>query len=346
MATSGSKPATYEDAGVSIDRGNSFVQRIAPLAAATHPALAARGAALLSGIGAFAAAVQLPKLNNPVIAAATDGVGTKLELAREDNTPESLAAIGQDAVAMCVNDLLCVGLHPLFFLDYIACAKLNETQMTAIVNGIARACANADCALIGGETAEMPSTYTNNKFDIAGFAVGIGEKQNLFTAATITNNDALIAIASDGAHSNGYSLIRRLLANHPDLAKHEVNGAPIRRALLRPTRLYVRPIAALRNAVAVKALAHITGGGLAENLSRIIPPQLRADINYAQCPMPPLFAALQSAGNITENEMRRVFNCGIGMVAIVAATDANAAITALNHAGETAWHIGALANPR
>ena len=333
---------TYAAAGVRIDVGDEAVRQIAPLAAATHAGLRAQGAALLGGIGGFASVVRLPAgLKKPVLVSATDGVGTKLELAREYDKPE---CVGADVVAMCVNDLLCAGVQPLYFLDYFACGKLQPNFVAAVVRGIADACCESGCALVGGETAEMPGTYADDKFDVAGFAVGVGEEDDLFSPRHITAADALVAVASDGAHSNGYSLIRRILQDNPTLKKECVDGVPLIDALLTPTRLYCRSVAALRAGVTVRGLAHITGGGVVENLPRILPSGIVADVAAiaAAAPLPPLFALLQDAGGVEEAEMRRVFNCGIGMIAVVPVAEADAAVQVLNDNGERAWKLGGL----
>ena len=327
----------YAAAGVDIDAGNRLVKRIAALAAPTHGIVPA-GARVLGGIGGFAASMTLPAgMRKPVLVSATDGVGTKLELAREYNVPES---IGIDVVAMCVNDILCTGARPLFFLDYIACGKLDEDFICAVVGAIAAACRDCGCALIGGETAEMPGVYEARGFDIAGFATGVAEQEDLLTLSAAAG-DKLIAIASGGAHSNGYSLIRRLLAEQPALAQQQVDGKPLMSALLTPTRLYARAVEALRGAVRLRGLAHITGGGISENLPRALPAGMTAQLEGWR--LPPLFAALQQAGDIGDEDMRRIFNCGIGMVAIVAEAEAEAALQALQAAGEDAWLLGTVA---
>ena len=332
----------YARAGVDIAAGNRFVQRIAPLAAATQQGLPG-GARLLGGVGGFAAALSLPSAQEggwrkPVLFAATDGVGTKLALAVQHNRP---ACIGVDVVAMCVNDLLCAGAVPLFFLDYIACGKLDEDFAAAVVEGIADACTESGCALIGGETAEMPGLYAPDGFDIAGFAVGIGEEEDILTPCGRAG-DALVALASAGVHSNGFSLVRRLLSEQPELANKDVYGFSLLEALLMPTRLYCRAIAALREKVKLRGLAHITGGGIIENLPRVLPADLHPRIDFSILPLPPLFAHLQRAGGIEDAEMRRIFNCGIGMVAVVAPEDVDTTLDILNAAGESAWQIGEL----
>ena len=322
----------YKQAGVDIAAGDAAVKKISMLAKPTHANLAKHNCTLLGGIGGFASAVQIPAgMSAPVLVSATDGVGSKLELAHRH---KGLKAVGQDAVAMCVNDLLCLGASPLFFLDYIACHKLAPDWVEDIIAGMASACQQVECALVGGETAEMPSIYTEGKFDIAGFAVGIAEKKDLYRVADIKAGDALIAIASDGAHSNGYALINQILAQTPALLAQD----EILSSLLAPTRLYCRPINELRKMVNIHGLAHITGGGVGGNLPRILPPELYAD--YTPPPLPPVFTALKDAGNLDNETMRRVFNCGIGMIAVVAMEDANAAIDKLNALGEQTWRLG------
>ena len=328
----------YAAAGVDINTGSRLVKKIAPLAAATQKNLP-DGVRVLGGIGGFAAAMSLPAgMRRPVLLAAADGVGTKLALARRYNAP---ACIGGDVVAMCINDLLCAGATPLFFLDYIACGRLEEEFLLAVIAAIGDACRECRCALIGGETAEMPGIYDLNNFDIAGFAVGIAEEDALLTPCG-ERGDALIAIASSGAHSNGYSLIRKLLAEQPALAEQKVDGASLVETLLLPTRLYCHAIVALRRQVTLRGLAHITGGGISENLPRALPPGMTAAIDFSQLPMPPLFTLLQNAGSISATAMRRIFNCGVGMIAVVAAADREAALRILEASGERAWCIGQL----
>ena len=330
-----SKPASYSEAGVNLSAGDETVRRLAPRAKRTHAAIRRQGAQVLADIGGFAAAVTLPSgLREPVLVSATDGVGTKLELARAHG---ALATIGRDLVAMCVNDLLCAGARPLLFLDYYACGELSVEAAVTVVDGIAGACEESECALVGGETAEMPGVYDDGRFDLAGFAVGVCERSEMLPAG-IEAGDAIIGVASDGAHSNGYSLIRKLLAGQPELANRPIDGKPLIDCLLTPTRLYVRSVNALRQRVAVRGLAHITGGGLRDNLSRILPDSCQP--HFFGLPMPALFAALQQAGELEEEEMRRVFNCGVGMAVVVRSDDADTAIEVLRQAGEDAEIIG------
>ncbi|THF63216.1 phosphoribosylformylglycinamidine cyclo-ligase [Pseudothauera rhizosphaerae] len=330
-----SKPSlSYRDAGVDIDAGDALVDRIKPLAKRTmRPEV-------LGGIGGFGALFELTgKYREPVLVSGTDGVGTKLKLAFQWNRHDT---VGQDLVAMSVNDILVQGAEPLFFLDYFACGKLHVDTAAAVVGGIARGCELAGCALIGGETAEMPGMYPDGEYDLAGFAVGAVEKSEIIDGSRIAPGDVVLGLASSGAHSNGYSLIRKII----DLAKPDLDagfhGRPFRDAVLEPTRIYVKPLLALMRAQpgAVKGLAHITGGGLTENVPRILADGLTARIDAAAWTLPPLFQWLQDAGNVNAQEMYRVFNCGIGMVAIVSAADADAAQAALAAAGETVFRIG------
>ena len=320
----------YRRAGVNIDAGTELVSRIRPFAQEGANALTNKGAELLGGLGGFAAALRLPpRLKNPVLLAATDGVGTKVALLAAN---DRLETAGIDVVAMCVNDLICGGAQPLFFLDYYACGKLSPSAAARVVAGIAQGCRECDCALVGGETAEMPGVYDADKFDVAGFAVGVAEESALIRPQNITVGDVIIALASDGAHSNGYSLIRRIIAKSPP-------PPWVLAELLRPTRIYCRAIAALREKCQVQGLAHITGGGLTENLPRALPPNTAAHIDDSR-PRPPLFDWLQEAGEVGDDEMRRVFNCGIGMAAIVPAQEADIALHHLQQSGETAWRLG------
>jgi phosphoribosylformylglycinamidine cyclo-ligase len=325
---------TYRDAGVDIDAGDALVDRIKPLAKRTmRPEV-------LGGIGGFGALFELgTRFREPVLVSGTDGVGTKLKLAFQLDKHDT---VGQDLVAMSVNDILVQGAEPLFFLDYFACGKLDVETAAAVVGGIARGCELAGCALIGGETAEMPGMYPDGEYDLAGFAVGAVEKSRLIDGSRIAPGDVLLGLASSGAHSNGYSLIRKIIeVASPDLDA-DFHGRPLRDALMEPTRIYVKPLLALMSDMpeAVKGMAHITGGGLTENVPRILGDQLAAHMDAAAWPMPPLFQWLQSAGNVAAQEMYRVFNCGIGMVVVVAPELADAAQASLQQAGETVHRIG------
>ncbi|HVF63526.1 MAG TPA: phosphoribosylformylglycinamidine cyclo-ligase [Casimicrobiaceae bacterium] len=325
---------TYRAAGVDIDAGDALVERIKPHARRTmRPEV-------LAGIGGFGALVEIGKrFRNPVLVASTDGVGTKLKLAFALDGHDT---IGIDLVAMSVNDVLVQGAEPLFFLDYFACGRLDVDVATRVVRGIAVGCETAGCALIGGETAEMPGMYVDGEYDLAGFAVGVVEKDAIIDGRNVVAGDAVLGLASSGTHSNGYSLIRRIVDEaHADLAS-PLSGAAmtIGEALLAPTRIYVKPLLALARKRQVKAMAHVTGGGLIENVPRVLPPKLAARIDAASWKRPPIFDWLQQAGRVTDGEMHRVFNCGIGMVVIVAAKDVDAVITQLSESGERVWKIG------
>ncbi len=336
-------PLTYADAGVSIAAGNALVRAIAPLARST----ARPGAdAELGGFGGFFDP-RAAGYRDPLLVAANDGVGTKLRLAIDTGKHDS---VGIDLVAMCVNDLIVQGAEPLFFLDYFASARLDPAVAEAVVAGIADGCRQAGCALIGGETAEMPGMYAPGDYDLAGFAVGAVERGEQLTGAKVAAGDVLLGLASSGAHSNGFSLIRRIV---------ERSGRPLDRpapfdierllgdALLEPTRIYVRSLLPSIQAGAINALAHITGGGLLENVPRVLPEGLHARIDAGAWAQPPLFAWLQAQGRIEAGELARTFNCGIGMVLCVAAAEVDAVTAVLTAAGETVHVIGAvLAGPR
>lgn len=323
---------SYRDAGVDIDAGDRLVDNIKPLAKRTlRPEV-------LTGIGGFGALFEISKkYQNPVLVSGTDGVGTKLKLAFQLGRHNT---IGIDLVAMSVNDILVQGAEPLFFLDYFACGKLHVETATQVVGGIAAGCEQAGCALIGGETAEMPGMYPHGEYDLAGFAVGVVEKERIISGATIQAGDAVLGIASSGAHSNGYSLIRKIIENNRVDLTADFHGQPLADAVMAPTRIYVKPLLALINQLPLKGLAHITGGGLVENVPRILPDQLAAVLHRDAWEMPPLFRWLQRQGNVADHEMARVFNCGIGMVVVVAPEHAENALHSLRAAGETAWRIG------
>ena len=316
---------TYRDAGVDIDEGDALVEQIRPFARRTmRPEV-------LAGIGGFGALCAIPrKFKRPVLVSGTDGVGTKLKLAFELNRHDT---VGIDLVAMSVNDVLVQGAEPLFFLDYFACGKLERGVAAQVIKGIARGCELAGCALIGGETAEMPGMYPQGEYDLAGFCVGVVERERILNGKSIRAGDVLLGLASSGPHSNGYSLIRKILERDrpADPAK-----------LLEPTRIYVKPVLKLLKKVPVKGLAHITGGGLVGNVPRILPKKTRAVIHQASWPRPEVFQWLQRAGNVADGEMHRVFNCGIGMVVVVAAAAAKRAVAALRTAGETVYEIGSI----
>jgi phosphoribosylformylglycinamidine cyclo-ligase len=324
------KNLTYRDAGVDIDAGNALVERIKPIVAAT------RRPEVMSGIGGFGGLFALPpgRYREPVLVSGTDGVGTKLKLALTLGRHDT---IGIDLVAMCVNDVLVQGAEPLFFLDYFACGKLDVEVAADVVKGIAAGCSQAGAALIGGETAEMPDMYADGEYDLAGFCVGVVEREAIIDGSSIGPGDALIGIAASGPHSNGYSLIRRVLELAGD---SNIDGVPASERLLTPTRIYVEPILELMGAVSIKGLAHITGGGITENLPRILADGLHAEIDTASWDQGPVFDWLADAGNIAVDEMRRTFNCGVGMIVTVDAADAAKSIEILNAAGESAWEIG------
>ena len=331
-------PLSYRDSGVDIDAGDALVERIKPHAARTmRPEV-------LAGIGGFGALVELPKrYREPVLVSGTDGVGTKLKLAFALNRHDT---IGIDLVAMSVNDILVQGAEPLFFLDYFVCERLDVDVAADVVKGIARGCELAGCALIGGETAEHPNAFIPGEYDLAGFAVGVVEKSKAIDGTRIVEGDFLLGLASSGPHSNGFSLIRKIL----DISGAELTqrltgnaGAPILgQALLEPTRIYVKSVLAAMQRVDIKGMAHITGGGLLENVHRMFPDAVAARIERARWPRPDIFDWLQQAGNVTDAEMHRVFNCGIGMIVVVAAAEAERAQALLTEAGETVYQIGAV----
>jgi phosphoribosylformylglycinamidine cyclo-ligase len=326
------KPISYRDAGVDIDAGDALVEAIKPFAKRTlRPEV-------LAGIGGFGALSEIPKrYKEPVLVSGTDGVGTKLKLAFRLNRHDT---VGIDLVAMSVNDILVQGAEPLFFLDYFACGRLDVGVATQVVAGIARGCEMAGCSLIGGETAEMPGMYPEGEYDLAGFAVGVVEKGSIIDGRGIAPGDAVLGLASSGAHSNGYSLVRRILDEARADPAADFHGRTLGEALLEPTRIYVKPLLALMRAMRVKGLAHITGGGIVENVPRVLPDGTKAVIDRGAWAVPPLFRWLQEQGNVAEGEMLRVFNCGIGMVVVVAPADAARAQAALRAAGETVWQIG------
>lgn len=326
------KPLSYRQAGVDIDAGDALVEAIKPYARRTmRPEV-------LAGIGGFGALFEMAgRYREPVLVAGTDGVGTKLKLAFRLGRHDT---VGVDLVAMSANDILVQGAEPLFFLDYFACGHLDVAVATEVVKGIARGCELAGCALIGGETAEMPGMYPEGEYDLAGFAVGVVEKSRIIDGKTIAPGDVLLGLASSGAHANGYSLIRRVLERtNPDL-KADFHGRPLADVLMAPTRIYVKPLLALMQDMPVKGLAHITGGGLKENVPRMLPAGCDAVIGKTSWSVPPLFDWLRREGNVEEAEMFRVFNCGIGMVVVVTADTADAAAARLAAAGETVYRIG------
>ena len=323
---------SYRDAGVDIDAGDALVEAIKPFARRTlRPEV-------LTGIGGFGALCELPKkYRQPVLVSGTDGVGTKLKLAFALDRHDT---VGVDLVAMSANDVLVQGAEPLFFRDYFACGKLDRRVAAEVIRGIAHGCELAGCALIGGETAEMPGMYPEGEYDLAGFCVGVVEKERIVDGRSIRSGDRLLGLASSGAHSNGYSLIRRILEREkPDL-RRDLGGRPLGDALLEPTRIYVKSVLALLAEVPVKGLAHITGGGITGNVPRMLPAGTRALIRRNAWPRSALFDWLQRTGDVAADEMHRVFNCGIGMVLALEAGDAPRAVELLRRAGETVYEIG------
>jgi phosphoribosylformylglycinamidine cyclo-ligase len=324
---------SYKSAGVDIKAGNALVERIKPVAART------RIPGVLAGLGGFGSLFELPvdRYKKPVLVAGTDGVGTKLKLAIESGRHQG---VGIDLVAMCVNDIVVQGAEPLFFLDYYATGKLDVDTAAAVVEGIGQGCELAGCALVGGETAEMPGMYRQGEYDLAGFCVGVVEKDEILDGSKVQAGDVIIGLPSSGPHSNGYSLIRKVL-EHAKASLHDnLDGSPIGNWLLEPTRIYVKPLLALLKTVRVHALAHITGGGITENLPRVLNPGCRAQIDLDAWKLPTIFQWLKLEGGVEEAEMLRTFNCGIGMIVIVAAKDETPVIETLRALGEPAVVIG------
>lgn len=330
-------PLTYRDAGVDIDAGDALVDRIKPLAARTMRE------GVLAGIGGFGALFEVPKrYKEPVLVSGTDGVGTKLKLAFDWQRHDT---VGIDLVAMSVNDILVQGAEPLFFLDYFACGKLSVDVAAQVVGGIAKGCELSGCALIGGETAEMPGMYPEGEYDLAGFAVGAAEKSLLIDGKSIQPGDVVLGLASSGAHSNGYSLLRKILQRANARPEQDFYGQPLGDVVMAPTHLYVKPVLAVLKDFGkeIKGLAHITGGGLLDNVPRILQPGLQARLHRDAWQMPKLFSWLQQQGGVADAEMHRVFNCGIGMVAVVPAAQAEAISRALRAQGETVYQLGEIA---
>jgi phosphoribosylformylglycinamidine cyclo-ligase len=322
-----SAPLSYRSAGVNIDAGNALVERIKPIAART------RIPGVLAGLGGFGSLFELPpRFRNPVLVAGTDGVGTKLKLAQALNRHDT---IGIDLVAMCVNDIVVQGAEPLFFLDYFACGALDVEVAAAVVEGIGKGCELAGCALVGGETAEMPGMYAAGEYDLAGFCVGAVEKDEILDGSRVRPGDALIGLASSGPHSNGYSLIRKIV----ERAEADLHTS-LGEQLLAPTRIYVKPLLALLKEFPVHAFAHITGGGITENLPRVLPEGVSARIDPRNWTRPPVFRWLQEQGGVEAEEMLRTFNCGVGMIVCVPAAVEGAVISRLQALGETAFHLG------
>tara|TARA_R110002073_G_scaffold45053_1_gene124584 strand:- start:101138 stop:102187 length:1050 start_codon:yes stop_codon:yes gene_type:complete len=331
--TDSKRPLSYRDAGVDIDAGNELVKRIGPIARrTTRPEV-------MGGLGGFGSLCRIPsKYNNPVLVAGTDGVGTKLRLAMTHNKHHT---VGIDLVAMCVNDLIVGGAEPLFFLDYYATGKLDVETAARVVEGIGKGCELSGCALVGGETAEMPGMYEGEDYDLAGFCVGVVEESEILDGSRVAAGDALIGLASSGPHSNGYSLIRAILEQADD-TNVDIDGKPLIDALLEPTRIYVKNILNLIENVNVHALCHITGGGLPENLPRVLPANINAVINTDSWALPSVFQWLQKEGQVDTFEMFRTFNCGVGMVIAVPNDQLEKALAHLADLGEQAWHIGQL----
>ena len=329
------KHSDYEAAGVSIDRGNELVANIKSLARATHRP------GVLAELGGFGALFDLSATNyrRPVLVSGADGVGTKIKLAIELGRHDT---IGIDLVAMCVNDILVQGAEPLFFLDYFACSRLDVATATDVVKGIARGCQLSGCALIGGETAEMPGMYQPGEYDLAGFCVGVAEKDEIITGKEVTQGDILIALPSSGPHANGFSLIRKILADSGTSLTDKLDGIPFSELLLEPTRIYKNVISALLPEVNLKAIAHITGGGLTENIPRVIPEHVRAEIDRDSWRWPDIFHWLQKTGKVEAKEMYRTFNCGIGMVLVVGPGEAEKTLGLLRATGEPAWRLGTI----
>jgi len=329
------KSLSYKDAGVDIDAGNALIEKIKGAAKRT------RRPEVMAGLGGFGALFELPTgYKQPVLVSGTDGVGTKLRLALDHGKHDS---VGIDLVAMCVNDLIVCGAEPLFFLDYYATGKLEIDTAAAVVNGIADGCELSGCSLIGGETAEMPGMYEGEDYDLAGFCVGIAEKSELIDGTKVAVGDKLIGLASSGPHSNGYSLIRKVLeVTDTDPAVEQLDGTPLIDLLMEPTKIYVKPLLELIKKSQVNALAHITGGGLLENIPRVLPENAKAVIDTQAWKRPVVFDWLQKGGNIDEHEMHRTLNCGVGMVICVPADRAQEALDMLAASGETAFELGSI----
>ena len=329
---------SYKDAGVDIDAGEALVERIKGVAKRTaRPEV-------MGGLGGFGALCEIPAgYKQPVLVSGTDGVGTKLRLALNLNKHDS---IGQDLVAMCVNDLVVCGAEPLFFLDYYATGKLNVDVAATVVTGIGVGCELAGCSLVGGETAEMPGMYEGEDYDLAGFCVGVVEKAEIIDGSKVATGDTLIALPSSGPHSNGYSLIRKIIeVSGADIETIQLDGKPLSELLMAPTRIYVKALLQLiKDTGAVKAMAHLTGGGLLDNIPRVLPDGAQAVIDVASWTRPSIFDWLQEQGNVDEHEMHRVLNCGVGMIICVAPEQADVALDVLREAGEKPWIIGRIEN--
>lgn len=331
---SSKKKINYKDSGVDIDAGESLVEKIKPFAKKTSRP------ELLASIGGFGSLFEIPKgYKQPVIVSGTDGVGTKLKLAIELNQHKT---IGQDLVGMCVNDILVQGAEPLFFLDYYACGKLSVDHAVEVIEGIAKGCELSGCTLAGGETAEMPGMYHEGDYDLAGFAVGVVEKDEIIDGTEVSEEDALIGIKSSGPHSNGYSLIRKIIETHQIDLTETINGEKISEHLMKPTRLYVKSILNLKSQVTIKAMSHITGGGLTDNLPRSYPNHFKAEIFQASWQFPEIFRWIQEKANLDLSDMYRTFNCGIGFVIIVDKKVVGQSIQILKELGEEAVQLGSI----
>lgn len=323
---------SYKDAGVDIDAGNQLVERIKSVTKKTHRP------EVKGGLGGFGALCSLPeKYKNPLLVSGTDGVGTKLRLAMD---LKQHGGIGIDLVAMCVNDLIVQGAEPLFFLDYYATGKLNVDTATEVVSGIGKGCELSGCALIGGETAEMPGMYHGEDYDVAGFCVGVVEANDVIDGSKVSSGDALIALGSSGPHSNGYSLIRKIIEVSNSDTQETLDGKPLAEHLLEPTRIYVKSVLALLEQIEVHAISHITGGGFWENIPRVLPKGTKAVIDGSSWQWPTIFNWLQEKGNVTTHEMYRTFNCGVGLIIALPKEQAENATQILNNLGENAWIIG------
>ncbi|ATA24848.1 phosphoribosylformylglycinamidine cyclo-ligase [Brenneria goodwinii] len=326
---------SYKDAGVDIDAGNALVDRIKGVVKQT------RRPEVMGGLGGFGALCALPqKYREPILVSGTDGVGTKLRLAMDLKRHDT---IGIDLVAMCVNDLVVQGAEPLFFLDYYATGKLDVDTAASVIAGIAEGCKQSGCALVGGETAEMPGMYHGEDYDVAGFCVGVVEKSEIIDGSKVQAGDVLVALAASGPHSNGYSLVRKILeVSKTDPAQVALEGKPLADHLLAPTKIYVKSILSLIEKIDVHAICHLTGGGFWENIPRVLPEGMQATIDESSWQWPAVFNWLQQAGNVSRREMYRTFNCGVGMIVALPAEQADEAIALLNSSGETAWKIGVI----
>jgi phosphoribosylformylglycinamidine cyclo-ligase len=327
---------TYKDSGVDIKAGDELVEKIKPYAKAT------KRKGMLGNLGGFGSLFEIPeKFKKPILVSGTDGVGTKLKLAFELNHHET---IGQDLVAMCVNDILVQGAEPLFFLDYFACSKLDIDIASNVIKGIADGCVLANCSLVGGETAEMPGMYLNDEYDIAGFCVGAVEKEKVIDGTKVSNGDTILGLASSGAHSNGYSLIRKIINDTNTSLSDELDGKNFGDVLMTPTRIYVKSILKLLGSIEVKAMAHITGGGITGNIPRVLPTELIAEIIKNSWTIPNLFVWLKEKANLSEQELYKTFNCGVGMVLIIDSNYKDQAIKILEDCKEIVFEMGQIKN--